>query len=316
MNRNKNNLESNNRLNIQNNLNYFQNTNAPNNDPNQFNHFIPQTTNNINNKNYQDNNFNNVYTPNKTILPKTDFTNYQQTLHDNLKDDLFAEEIVEYRINIDSADRDIEKYPDPFSFTVNFNANSNTTISTKKLVNGKFVYENEYFKGTPGPTINKIFKNAKYIKLTDIILPTFGNIIYDTSNKAYTHDIDNRLIDERFIILSISELDDNNRIYNTSDSTFNVNPFASIFLDKIIGRYFYSGEIINGLTIFNDGKLGNIKKLTIKFYDSRGNPLKMCNLDKKGCKLQDPHHKTHQIYLSFIIGVVGNDLGTLNKFEQ
>src|SRR5256885_725946 len=57
-----------------------------------------------------------------TILEKVNFTNPNTTLHNNLENNLLAENIIEYHINIDSDDRNIETYPNPFNYTVSFTA--------------------------------------------------------------------------------------------------------------------------------------------------------------------------------------------------
>lgn len=76
----------------------------------------------------------------------------------NLHDNLTSEQIIDYQINIDSDDRKIETYPDPFNYIVSF----------KALGRGKD------FPETPGPVIIRSFSNIKYIKLDNIILSKYN----------------------------------------------------------------------------------------------------------------------------------------------
>ena len=51
-------------------------------------------------------------------------------INDNLNDNLNKETIQEFRLNIDSMDRDIELYPDPFEFTTVFGPVVNSGLDT------------------------------------------------------------------------------------------------------------------------------------------------------------------------------------------
>ena len=58
-------------------------------------------------------------------------TEYQNnTLYNNLNKDLLKESIIEVRLNIDSIDRDIEIYPNPFDYIVNLGPVVNSGINT------------------------------------------------------------------------------------------------------------------------------------------------------------------------------------------
>ena len=130
-------------------------------------------------------NFNDGYQSNP-IIEKTNFKNSGHTIHNNLRDNLLIENIVDYYINIDSDDRKFETYPDPFNYVVTFNS-----VGRSKY---KFKNESTELNETPGPVINRTFKNIKYIKLDHVILSRHNinkytleqNILVDTDNKNLT----------------------------------------------------------------------------------------------------------------------------------
>lgn len=81
-------------------------------------------------------------------------------IHNNVTKNVVSEMLQEYTIIIDSNDRDIEKYPNPFSYRVKFNG-----LPESKDAN-----------------IMKQFDNVKYIKLDTGIIPTkYYYVKQDTS---------------------------------------------------------------------------------------------------------------------------------------
>lgn len=284
-------------------------------------------------------NLDNAFKPGKTLINKPNFMNPGTLIHDNVALNVFSEEITEYRINIDSLDRDICVYPNPFSFTVKFNGLSKGSVRTEFIRRGELVPVNDYFPGTPGPVINKEFRNVKYVKLDNVILPRFHRLNIFSDNCSYDKDI--CIQNERFIILSIDELDECDRTYSTSDSGIRINPetgeeirppvpFCILFPDSKKGNYYISAIPLSSQRFFKNGQLANINKMTIKFYDSCGLPLCVNGLYtfdelQKACacghpiSLTDPRHplnKNIQVHISFIIGVVEEQIATLNKFER
>lgn len=124
-----------------------------------YGNFIPTTPNTKNQFNTNMNinaNLQQSFTPNRPLIDAQDFINKRQVLHNNLNDKLLAERIVEYRIQISSADRDIKCFPNMFDMKASFgNAN--------------------YY-----PNINRAFKNIKFVTLNSIMLPR--TIAIDTSH--------------------------------------------------------------------------------------------------------------------------------------
>ena len=83
-------------------------------------------------------------------------------IHDNLHNEVIKEEIIEYVISVDSADRDFNVYPDPFSYVVKFNP-SVDKIENKRDASGNLIRET--IKGDPTPHVQREFENVRYIKL-------------------------------------------------------------------------------------------------------------------------------------------------------
>jgi len=288
-------------------------------------------------------NFNQAYNNPDPLIEKLDFNNQNDLLHNNVGDIVLDEHIVEYRINIDSLDRDTNVYPNPFDFVVKFAPPARSTITTNVPIDGNrkngTKLQRELFEGPPKPHINRDFRNVKYIKLETVILPRHSELVEDEDG-VWVFDRNSNLADDRFVQLSIKELDCN-RIYNTMDGSLRYNsetgdsiktekPFAIIIPDKFYGTSYYSGTPYYGNKIYKSSLLGNIDQLSIKFYNSSGVPIKCVDsqsgqLPSKLCDpnekipitdLRNPLNKKRQVFISFIIGVVESQISTNTKFEK
>ncbi len=69
-------------------------------------------------RDYSQFNFKENFTDHKPELFMLNTKNKHNTLYDNLNEELMKETITEVRLNIDSYDRDIEIYPNPFEYEV------------------------------------------------------------------------------------------------------------------------------------------------------------------------------------------------------
>ena len=289
-------------------------------------------------------NFNIAFNQNTPIIEKLDYTNKNNLLHNNIADVVLGENIIEYRINIDSLDRDIRYYPNPFAFTVKFSPASNGTFAQEEYIDhknkskGKHIIETK-MDGTPTPYINRKFRNVKYVKLENIILPQYSKINKNKEGK-YEFDADSHLNTERFVSLVINELICD-RVYTTSQGVTRMGkngnffspptPFAIIIPDKCIGSCFYSGTPYYGSIIYKNSLLANLNQLTIRFFDSYGEPicfnglftydeLQQYEFDKgKPLPINDlrnPYNSKMQLNFSLIIGVVESEINTIAKFEH
>jgi len=218
--------------------------------------------------NYQQN-----FTENKPINKKPDFTYKNNTLDENIGNPVNKDTITEYRLNIDSIDRDIELYPDPFQYKVTFGPivnsgintlslkdelkgelrrNSKTKISNNPNIRSKiddnveddillfgsspnFIinYENRQ-KKIYNPYISRDFINIKFIRLDNIVLPRFSSVIINSDWKYCSNSCD----DECPPSGNMSIKDDLDRHFQNKLACYryipNVNDTSLLFTDRFI----------------------------------------------------------------------------------
>lgn len=292
---------------------------------NPFGNFRAVSTNSMRNSNLY--NYNTSYTPNQQILERADFSNKGNLIHNNVNDNVLLENITEYQINIDSNDRKISVYPNPFKFTVNFGGVGSQVIESKFNSGSN---EKTYFEGTPSPLINRSFKNVKYIKLDYLILPKIitlhncnNNYEFDYNQKNVLH-----LSSYGYLIIKIKELS-SGRIMGTNTNISN-NSFI-IYPDKCLGHNFIMWTTSNGSRIFNNSSLGNLERLTFSFHSPDGKQLSFMDSNGKEIdfRIMDKPRKDdilisslkkieHELkcYISVLVGVVENEINTNTKFEN
>lgn len=302
--------------------------------------FNPITTNSM--KTMDLGKFPTAYIPTTPIIDKIDYRNKNDVLHNNLGLRLLDEQINEYRLVIDSLDRDISVYSNPYEFTIHFNTSGPEYVQTEEYIDyknkkkGTKIVETR-FNASPSPLINKEFVNVKYVRLENIILPKHNKII--EVDGVWIFDPDSEIFYDRFIALNIKELNMSERVFSTSSDITRNNgkeytpepPFAIIVPDKVFGRDFYIGNPNYGSKVYKDSKLGTIKKLTLEFTDSLGIPLKIDGVftyDQLCCyeydtgeklpitDLRHPQNPLLQPHLSIVIGVVEAELNTDTQFAR
>lgn len=294
------------------------------NQSNPFGNFQPKT-NNIN-RTFGD--YEKAFSENHPIINRQDYRNQHNTLHNNLADNLINEHITEYRINIDTMDRDITAYPNPFDFTVTFAPPSRQAIKEKVNIDdndpskGKTI-RTTYVNGAPEPSINREFKNVKFVKIESIILPKYNRIVKDESND-YFIDGNNSIDSDRFVILNVPEL----RNFNTFGTNTALENGFILYTDRQY-ETFYSGLSYYSTRTFDDNALGNITRLNFKVKSSKGDQLKLGIYDATGKLLNEqldtnkanssnPNNvwnRLFQLNISLVIGVVENNLNTVTKYD-
>tara|TARA_A100001015_G_scaffold321540_1_gene452844 strand:+ start:4233 stop:5975 length:1743 start_codon:yes stop_codon:yes gene_type:complete len=270
-------------------------------------------------------------------------TKYQDdTIYNNLNENLLKESITEIRLNIDSIDRDIELYPNPFEYVVNLGPVVNSglkfppnRVNLKKEVRKLDRKLNKVIRHTEEsvlgiqqnndiPTVNnllftspdlikkytinlerinnpyltKSFDNIKFIRLDTAVLPRFNKVMincewnycrenyhkkkfikddyervkdYTLMNLRYipNDETDSTPIGDRFVQIFIGEINNNN---NFGTNKITDTSFIMIF-DKILGTLYFKLTPYSAIKTYKDSLLGNLNKLTIKFYNSWGEPL-------------------------------------------
>jgi hypothetical protein len=240
------------------------------------------------------------------ILQNQDFNYKHNTLYDNLNPNLLSESISEYRLNIDSYDRNIEIYPDPFDYKVSFGPvlNSTNPLIDDYVLNQQealiystnptlLVSYNEKLKRSYDPCITRDFKNVKFIRIDNLIMPRFHTLVINNdwnyckkcktefikddferlsdiilSGQRYIPDVEacGVLFTDRFIMLRIDEL---NNCHNLATNTINSQAFT-IFPDKYQGIMYWRGNPYYAMRSWSDDSLGNMSRLSFKFYNSWG----------------------------------------------
>ena len=143
-------------------------------------------------KNFSQFNIEQGFKSNQPIQLMPDTKNKHETLYDNLNDNLLKESLREYRLNVDSIDRDIELYPDPFNYVIHLgpvtNSGINASVSRTNIKNelktlGK---KNKNIRHTDTP-VSQVYSN---IEENNQIKDALNNkiFIFDNPNaiKEYT----------------------------------------------------------------------------------------------------------------------------------
>ena len=277
------------------------------------NQFNPMSTNQqrISQNNPGMNNFNQSYQPNNNMIPNIKYENKGGMIHNNMGEEILAENIKEYVIHLDSKDRDVTVFKDPFNYIVSFNKEGKSFYKQRKPDGTLITHE---MTGAPAPHIGKEFENIKYIRLDRVMLPKYsiikesGGGDYDSFDETDTTSI----FHDRFVMLKLKEID-NDSTYATNNTI--EQSFGLIFPGTAVGNNFFFGDPINAEKQFKQSSLGKISRLSVEFCDSEGTPLKITGLTNASATVADPldsaqtdfrspTHKLIQNHITLVIGVV------------
>jgi len=268
-------------------------------------------------------NFNQAFQSNKPMIEAHNFTNRNNVYHNNLNQTLLAEGVTEYTLDIDSYDRDITVYPNPFKYNVIFAPVVNSGVSrreewidesNKSL--GKKIVEDR-FNGPPQPYINKQFRNVKYIRLETVALPKYG-AIKDGGSGTWIMDTSVSLCDFRHVLLRFKNVETH---YNLSTNLLTDSVGIKLVPNTISSGNFYYAECSNSSNLvktYQDSKLGNLDRLCVEFYDDMGNQMSYSNLDSTQAisDVRNPKNRNLQNNLTIVLGVVENELSTQVKYDN
>lgn len=249
------------------------------------------------------NNFNQAFEIPTTLIEHTNFRNQGNVIHNNLEHNLNKEIIKEYTIDIDSLDRNINLYPDPFKFSTCFSNNSS-------------IVSNNHYQDNP--MINRSFINIKYIRVNNAILPKIYDVKYSDELKEYIYDNTKDIYLDRFVVLKIDELTDNN-VYSTNSLVDRKG--IKLYQKYSDSLYFFRAEPLDQYSntyFYKDSYLGNINKLKISFYDGIYNEIKFSNLDVTSTdvnEIRNPLFKNFQVNINLTVGIVENELSTNRSYR-
>lgn len=203
--------------------------------------------------------FDSSYLPNPTFINPYDFTNTGGVLHNNLGQKTMSEYLTEYKIHIDTKDRDIVAFPSPFKTKV-------------------------YFGKSDG--IARKFENVKFVTLDSIILPKTNCVdishiaepnIYPSNSNYVAGILDGPnilsvLAKRRNLYLRIEELESEN---NLGTSSLLENNTFILVEDCCAGIDSHVWKPVHNTIIYKNSSLQKLNKLTLVLYDEYGNELKV-----------------------------------------
>lgn len=280
-------------------------------------------------------NFNQAFTPNQPMIDRPDFRNKNDVIHNNLGDNLLQEHISEFQVHVDTFDRSLNVYPSPFKFTITFGGTGKEVFRSKKnFKSGTTSKDDDEFvvDATPGPVINRRFKNVKYVKLFSLFLPkTTHLIINDKGEYECVCDPCKQPTKYKYLIVKIKELA--SRYMLSSNSVIGDDGFI-VYPDKTAGNNHIIWTPLAGSRIYTNADLGNLERLTIQVLDPQGKPLVFINdttgkevdftiLIQKNPSVPDSQvtslrklYPNLQCTISFMLGIVENEINTSTKFED
>lgn len=224
------------------------------------------------------NNYSQAFNTNPQLINKQNFTNKNSLLHNNVADRVDYQEIIEYEIYINSLDRNINIYANPFHFTTIFGG-IGTSINEQHVydpVTNTYNFVKHVSNGTATPTIDRTFDNIKYVNIDQVILPRSNVFTIDNTTNPPTYKIDspckNDLIKRhRFLTLKVKELGIS-RIFSTGPSMTDKSFLLVPDKDTAAGNG-HIWKIYNNARVFPATALGNIQRLTTVLCDEFGQEI-------------------------------------------
>lgn len=126
-------------------------------------------------------------------------------IHNNISKNVFTEALQEYTIIIDSSDRDIEKYPNPFSYRVKFNGVPGTKDAN---ILRKFDYV-KYVKLDTGIIPGRYYYVKQDTSLNDFDFSVVANLNLSTNPRNSTFQLGSFDVSGTFAIIDINDIDNN-----------------------------------------------------------------------------------------------------------
>jgi len=314
--------------------------------------FGPTTPNMISQMHHNmHNNFQQSFAPNREMIETTDYVNKRQVIHNNLNDKLLTERVVEYRILINSIDRDVKMFPSPFDMKVSFGNNNVYPNITRKFKNIKYVTLNSIM--TPRTIAIDTSKTIPETPLPVVPPPPppvpplpapidYRNLYPTSSIYAQpplvpalpTNDVMNNLENRPFLIVRAKELDSDN-VLGTSP-LYDSDTFILIADQKIGDMYRWKPQ--RTTTVYPNSLLTNLNQLTLSLLDESGKKLNIVdqvgnNIIGKNINIYVPYdfngyvakysdenkyvdytNRMTQVIYDFTFGVIENELNTQINF--
>jgi hypothetical protein len=239
----------------------------------------------------------------------------QNTTNSSIKSEL-TDIVTEYTIHVDSKNRDIEIYPNPYTF--NISLGGTPSYSSNKIKNKDGSYSSGIISGVPSPRIDLNFKNIKYFKLKYVMLPR--NIIYEIDNTNLTpgnnyivaRTKSTILSNYRYLYVKIKELS-NDKLYSTDDKKNDcfIIYRDSNYNDSISDMWFATQPI----KYYYDNTLKNLSKLTLQILTPSNEELRIKYNDNTGQYFLNYNELNNQTVNSDFYNLYNEDIQTSMEFE-
>ena len=219
-----------------------------------------------------------AFTTPETLIDRPNYSNKGGMLHNNIGHTIQSEHVVEYKIHINSQDRNTSAFPSPFKFSVPFG------------------YGDPQQPGQNSISIDRRFKNIKYATINSIILPRTlaidvskvghaDGVFVLPANSTYNLAVgtfpvgfpaenpsnQSTIENHKCIIVKITELTSDRNLSTSTylgRDTFMFIPDTDLGLDSVLWKPLHNNSVI-----YQNSLLANISKLTFTVYDESGNIL-------------------------------------------
>ena len=219
---------------------------------NNFGNFNNMSPNFLMNMQNQMNNFEKAFSENYTVIPKTDFKNNKNVIHNNLGEDLLIEDDTTYTIFADGYHRNHSSFKNPFKWQIKLGG----------------------MEDEPYVTLGNVLKNVKSIRIGNIQLPKYNRIKLDSTADNFVYVTDNEFDISstiRFLILRIDEFCDS-KIFS-SGNFYKDNSFVLKADTTYAGNHLAYVPIHKSTISYRKGDYRNLSKLSISVYDDKENLL-------------------------------------------
>jgi len=215
----------------------------------------------------------------------TDFKRHIPLIHENIPiDNVLRSKVKEFTMVIDSTDRDIVQYPNPFYYRVTIGPQVQQKIT--EFVRDEYGYvlkdpitnqpiTNSFVVQTPGPIIKEKIVWIKYIRLVNAVLPRANS--FSICNETQSNVLD----EDSSTQIQIKELTGQISPYKYSTNDNLTDCFAILFDNYIMNKHFYM-SMHDGTGIIYDESLSSLNYLSVSIRNSNGKQLEYPFL--KNCK--------------------------------
>jgi len=200
------------------------------------------------------------------------------------------------------------------------NISNNSTIYETKINTG--TYSSEY--NNTRININRIYRVSDdrdyyydpLITSTHTYTVSGNSVTYRGGWRVMDHDINSSLFDDTHITISIKELESEfvhgtNRILD--------NCYGITRPSKQFNKWHFYGTTHLANRIFREHLLGDLRRMTLKFYDSTGSHIALNHISNEAVREKDPRHPLsyqNQMHISFTVGVVEPTINQRTKYDK